>query len=43
MERSAGSDEELEDQPSPDDQLIRNSSKGPSKEQQDEGILVDLW
>lgn len=32
MERSAGSDEELEDQLSPDDQLIHNSTKGPSKE-----------
>lgn len=32
MDRCAGSDEELEDQLSPDDQLIHNSSKGPSKE-----------
>lgn len=32
MDKSAGSDEELEDQLSPDDQLIHKSSKGQSKE-----------
>lgn len=32
MDRSAGSDEEHEDQQSPDDQLIHNSSKGQSKD-----------
>lgn len=32
MDKSAGSDEELEDQLSADDQLIHKSSKGQSKE-----------
>lgn len=39
-DRSAGSDEELEDQLSPDDQLLHNSSKGQSKEKRG---LKEFW
>lgn len=40
MEKSAGSDEELEDQLSPDGQLIHNSAKGPSKENRE---VKEFW